>query len=79
MSVFRSPLVVSSLALLAALSLFPGKGMARERRPPGQGTAAEVAPMQDEAPEDIIFVMPPLKPVKGALASKKGKRSTPPV
>lgn len=82
MPVFKSPLIVSSIALLAALTMPAGKSLARDGRHADQ--AAQGAPViGEDSSDDIIYVMPPLKPVKGALASAKktpaaAKNSAPP-
>lgn len=78
MSVYRSPLIVSSLALLAALSLSSDASFARDARQKEMKPAPDITmEPQDSASDDIIFVMPPLKPVKGALAA--GRKAAPTV
>jgi hypothetical protein len=78
MSVYKSPLIVSSLALLAALSLSSDASFARDARQKEVKPAPDITmEPQDSASDDIIFVMPPLKPVKGALAA--GKKVAPTV
>lgn len=71
MPVSKSPLIVSSVALLAALTMPAGKSLARDGRHADWATQNAPVIGEDSA-DDIIYVMEPLKPVKGArLAAKK--------
>ncbi|BDV34523.1 DUF2167 domain-containing protein [Methylocystis iwaonis] len=71
MSVSKPPVVASSVALLAALSLVPSQGLARDGRRVGEDVIYEMAPMAPNSTQDIIFEMAPLKPVKGAAQASK--------
>ncbi|KAF2991543.1 DUF2167 domain-containing protein [Methylocystis sp. MJC1] len=71
MSVSKPPIVASSVALLAALSLIPSQGLARDGQRVGDDVIYEMAPMSSDSTHDIIFQMPPLKPVKGAAQAAK--------
>lgn len=69
MSFSKPPVVASSVALLAALSLAPSQGWAKDGR--GRGNADviyEMAPMTSDSSHDIIFELPPMKPAKSATA-----------
>lgn len=84
MSVSKPPVVASSVALFAALSLIPSQGLARDGRRVGEDVIYEMAPMAPNSTQDIIFEMAPLKPVKGAAqaskpAPKPGEPSSPAV
>ncbi|MDJ0447914.1 DUF2167 domain-containing protein [Methylocystis sp. JR02] len=71
MSVSKPPVVASSVALFAALSLIPSQGLARDGRRVGEDVIYEMAPMAPNSTQDIIFEMAPLKPVKGAAQASK--------
>lgn len=71
MSVSKPPVVASSVALFAALSLIPSQGLARDGRRVGEDVIYEMAPMSSDPTHDVIFEMPPLKPVKGAQQAAK--------
>ncbi|WP_330082560.1 DUF2167 domain-containing protein [Methylocystis iwaonis] len=71
MSVSKPPVVASSVALLAALSLVPSQGLARDGRRVGEDVIYQMAPMAPNSTQDIIFEMAPLKPVKGAAQASK--------
>ncbi|WP_442753638.1 DUF2167 domain-containing protein [Methylocystis sp. JAN1] len=78
MSSFKSPVVASSVALLAALSLAPTQGWARDGRGNGgQDIIYELSPLSAESSRDIIYEMPPLRPVKGATAQTLKPASKP--
>lgn len=70
MSFCKPPVVASSVAFLAALSLTPTQGWARDGRNQAGGgdVIYEMAPMSSGSANDIIYEMPPLRPVKGAAA-----------
>lgn len=80
MSVSKPPVVASSVALFAALSLIPSQGLARDGRRAGEDVIYQMAPMAaPNSTQDIIFEMAPLKPVKGAAqASKPAPKPTEP-
>ena len=66
---FRSPVAVSSIALLAAAALLPSQGFARDARRAGGDVIYQMAPMASEPAadeDDIIVELPPLRPVKRA-------------
>ncbi len=71
MSLSKLPVAVSSVALLAGLSLVPSAGSARDGQRAGEDAIHELRPMSPRAPEDIIFQMAPLKPVRGAARAAK--------
>lgn len=77
MSACKPPLLVSSLALLAALSLHPGEGLARDGMRVDEDVVKEIAPLSADRSREVIFVMPPMKPVKGAVA--RAKKPAPPI
>ncbi|WP_424362440.1 DUF2167 domain-containing protein [Methylocystis parvus] len=83
MSFSKPPVVASSVALLAALSLVPTQGWARDgRNQTGGGDVIyEMAPMSSHTAQDVIYEMPPLRPVKGAAAqaAKPAKPAEPAV
>lgn len=70
MSFSKPPVVASSVALLAALSLVPTQGWARDghNQAGGGDVIYEMSPMSSHTAQDIIYEMPPLRPVKGAAA-----------
>ena len=77
MPALKSPLIVSSIALLAALSLSAEKSFARDGKSGAARAAQDLPVVGEDSVDDLIYVMPPLKPVKGALAA--AKKSTPAV
>lgn len=72
MSFFKPPVVASSVALLAALSLVPTQGWARDGE-----LIYEMPPMSSASSQEIIFEMPPMKPAKGAQARKSVPKPAP--
>ncbi|QGM98717.1 DUF2167 domain-containing protein [Methylocystis parvus] len=71
MSYSKPPVVASSVALLAVLSLVPTQGWARDGRSSGD-VIYEMPPMSPaNSAQDIIFEMAPMKPVKGAAQAQK--------
>jgi uncharacterized membrane-anchored protein len=81
MSFPKPPVVASSVALLAALSLAPAQGWAKDgRNHGGAGVIYEMAPMSADTSHEIIFEMAPLKPAGGATAqAPKPSRQVEPV
>jgi len=71
MSFFRPPVAASSIALIAALSLVPLAGQARDGRRIGEDVVQEIAPLSREASREIIFEMPPMQSVKKSAAAPK--------
>ncbi len=65
----------SSLALLAALAT-PAPGHAREARTSDETVAQEAGSAAVPGPDDIIFVMRPLRPLTGAAAPAKKPAAT---
>ena len=74
MPALKSPLIVSSIALLAALSLSAEKSFARDGKSGAARAAQDLPVVGEDSVDDLIYVMPPLKPVKGALAAARNRR-----
>jgi uncharacterized membrane-anchored protein len=73
MSFRKPPVIASSLALLAALSLLPSQGWAWESRRGGEAAAQEIAPLEVEEDHEIIVELPPMRPVKKRAAAETSK------
>lgn len=65
----KPPVVASSLALLAALAAFPTPCDARDAR--ARAREQDSPPFSSSGPDDLIYVMPPLRPLTGAAAPSK--------
>lgn len=74
MSFPKPPVVASSIALLAALSLVPTQGWARDGRSGGD-VIYEIPPLQ--ADSSIIFEMAPMRPVPGAATRAQAHKPAP--
>lgn len=57
--------------MLAALSLLPSQGHARDARRAGQSVVEQIAPLEADPDEDIIYIMPPMRPVRGMAQAHK--------
>ncbi len=66
---------VSSLALAAVLAATPASGAVRTVIGADEGIGQDGAAPADWNANDLIFVMPPLKPLTGAAAPTKKKRA----
>jgi Protein of unknown function (DUF2167) len=69
MPALKSPLIVSSIALLAALSLSAEKSFARDGKSGAARAAQDLPVVGEDSVDDLIYVMPPLKPVKHRLSA----------
>ncbi len=78
MSFPKPPVVVSSAALLAALSMVPTQGWARDGRNVGDAIF-QIPPMTADESREIIYIMPPMQPVPGMVAKKATKPVEQPV
>lgn len=68
MSFPKPPVVASSMAMLAALTVVSSDSWARDGQRGGGDVVYEMPPMSADDSREIIYVMPPMKPVKGMAA-----------
>lgn len=64
----KSPAFASSIALFAALAASAAPSHAREARTRSETILEDSAPAAAGGSDDVIFVMPPMKPLTGAAA-----------
>ncbi|MEK4034637.1 DUF2167 domain-containing protein [Methylocystis sp. IM3] len=67
----KSPSFASSIALFAALAASAAPGHAREARARSETILEDSAPADAGGSDNVIYVMPPMKPLTGAAAPSK--------